>query len=198
MKVAFTPILVAIIFAAISMAGQTPQSEPAMWEYSKWTKPMTGVEYDQFVLHGKYLTPPSQADGNGPKLVVHCSDGKLRRGEFFVGAVVRHDPGAHSLKGIVQSQVQMRMDDKKKLDDDWWEISNDWKTLFFDRQQLAKLMTGRLLGHPSDQNSLIHRLTLGVVESLENQIVMQFEMPQDDAQIVESCGLEWGKEKKRH
>jgi hypothetical protein len=183
---------------APKFAGQTAQVESAKWEYSKWTKPMTGAEYDQFVLQGKYLTLPSQTDGNGPRLVVHCSDGKFRSGEFYVGAVVRHEPGAHSLKGITQAQVQMHMDDKKKLDEDWWEISNDWKTLFFDRQQLAKLMTGRLLGHPSDQNTLIHRLTLGVVESLENQVVMQFDMPQDDTQIVEVCGLEWGKNRKRH
>ena len=198
MKTRLVLSLAAVIFSAITSAWQTAQVEPAKWEYSKQTNPMTGAEYDRFVLGGKYVSPPSHMDGNGPRLVVHCSDGKFRSGELRVGAVVQHEPGAHSLKGITQANVQMRMDDKKKLDEDWWEISNDWKSLFFDRNQLTKLMTGRLMGHPGDTNTLVHRLTLGVIESLENQVVMQFDMPQDTTQVVETCGLEWGKNKNRH
>jgi hypothetical protein len=46
------------------------------------------------------------------------------------------------------------------------------------------------------ENSLVHRLILGVVESAANQVVTQFDMPQDDAQIVKTCRLEWGKNRR--
>lgn len=173
---------------------QTPASE---WKYSKWSNPMTGVAFDQFTLEGKYVAPPSHAVGEGPSLVVHCSDGKFGSGEFHVGAVVQREPGAHSFKGIPQAKVQMRFDERTKLDDDWWEISNNGRTLFFDRTQLTKLMTARLLGHPGDPNDLVHRLILGVVEFEQDRVVMQFDMPHDTARMVAACGLEWGKGKKK-
>ena len=158
---------------------------------------MTGAAFDQFALEGKYLTPPAHREGSGPSLVIHCSDGKFRSGEFNVGAVTQHEPGAHSLKGVAQAHVNMRIGDKTKLDDDWWEMSNNGRTLFFDKLQLTKLMTGHDLGHPGDPKNLVHRVILGVVELGENQVVMQFDMPPDGDSMVTACDLEWGKGKKK-
>jgi len=186
----------------LSNGGQDiPAPGSSEWRYSKQDDPLHGTSFDQFILDGRYLTRPSQTDGENPALVVQCSDGKFRRGSLVVGTVIQHAQGAdggvaHSLKGITQAHVEMRWDERKKPNDDWWEISNDGRALFFDKIQLTKLLTGRLLGHPSDPAQLVHRQIIGVVEAFANETVMQFDMPKDSTWIVEACGLEWGKKKK--
>lgn len=188
-------VLIAVTLAVASaLAKQTDQPE---WKYSKWSNPLYATVYDQFILEGKYVTSPSHSGETSPKLVVHCSGGKFRSGEFAVGAVVQHEPGAHSLKDVTQARVLARFDEKPKPDNDLWEISNDGQTLFFDGQQLNKLLTGHLLGHPGDTQSLVHRVIVGVVEALGNQISIEFDMPDNSAQLVDACGLEWGKGKKK-
>jgi hypothetical protein len=150
------------------------------WERSKWENPLYGKSFDQFVLKGQYLTPPSMIGPDGPRLVVHCANGKFASGEFMLGAVAQHS-GTKSLKGAWQSQVDMRLDDRKKTED-WWEYSNDGKTLFFDKTQFDKLLTGKILG---------------VTEALGNEVIVQFDMPASQSDIIEACGLEWGREKQK-
>ncbi len=164
------------------------------WERSKWENPLYGKTFDQFILNGRYLTPPSVVGPNAPSLVVHCSDGKFASGEFMLGAVAQPS-GTKSLKGAWQSQVDMRLDERKKTED-YWEYSNDGKTLFFDRDQLDKLLTGKLLGHPS-KDELTKRVILGVVEAFGNEIIVQFDMPSDQSDIINACGLEWGRDKRK-
>jgi hypothetical protein len=89
----------------------------------------------------------------------------------------------------------MRLDDRKKTED-WWEYSNDGKTLFFDKTQFDKLLTGKLLGHPS-KDELTKRVILGVTEALGNEVIVQFDMPASQSDIIEACGLEWGREKQK-
>jgi hypothetical protein len=196
----------AIILATfnIGSAWMTQGDSPAQfaeWRYTKQDEPLHGTSFDQFVLDGKYVTPPSGAKGQ-PSIVVHCSNGKFKDAFLIVGGVIQYTQNseggvAHSLKGATQAKIEMRWDDKKNPDSDRWEISNDGKALSFDKVQLIKLMTGHLLGHPGDPSQLVHRQVLGVVEAFGNEIVMQFEMPQNDAPIVQSCGLEWGKGRKK-
>jgi hypothetical protein len=164
------------------------------WERSKWENPLYGKTFDQFVLEGRYLTPPSSVEPSAPRLVIHCANSKFASGEFMLGAVAQHS-GTKSLKGAWQSQVDMRLDDGKKTED-WWEYSNDGKTLFFDKTQLDKLMTGKLLGHPS-KDKLTQRVILGVVETFGNEIIVQFDMPPDQSEIIGACGLEWGRERQK-
>lgn len=164
------------------------------WEKSKWENPLYGKSFDQFILSGRYLTPPSTVGPDAPRLVVHCANRKFASGEFMLGAVAQHS-GTKSLKGSWQSQVDMRLDDRKKTED-WWEYSNDGKTLFFDGNQLDKLLTGKLLGHPS-KDPLTKRVILGVTEAFGNEVIVQFDMPADQSEIIEMCGLEWGREKQK-
>jgi hypothetical protein len=142
-----------LFLAILATSGLAKSTDQPEWKYSKWNNPLYAAVYDQFILDGKYLMPPSQSSRD-PKLVVHCSDRKFRSGEFQVGTVVQHDPEAHSLKGIGQAHLLMRFDEKPKPDNDWWEISNDGQTLVFNGQQLDKLLTGHLLGHPETQRRL--------------------------------------------
>lgn len=190
-----------------SSAQQASEDQPVEWRFSKEHDALRGISFDQFVLDGKYLTPPSLPTRRAPSLVVRCFSGKFGSGNLMVGAVVKPVRGAHSFKGSSQGYVEMRMDDKKKLDDDWWEISNDGQALFFDKIQLIKLMTGKLLGHPGDTKTLTHRVIIGVGEAFGNEltdvrrmlyrVVMQFDMPRDAAPLVEMCGLEWSKKKRK-
>jgi hypothetical protein len=175
------------VLAASVLAAQS-------WERSKWENPLYGKTFDQFILRGRYLTPPSTVGLDEPRLVVHCSAGKFASGEFMLGAVAQHS-GTKSLKGAWQSQVDMRLDERKKTED-FWEYSNDGKTLFFDRDQLDKLLTGKLLGHPS-KDELTKQVILGVTEALGNEVIVQFDMPVDQSEIIQACGLEWGRDKRK-
>jgi hypothetical protein len=201
MRIRLAIILVVLTLSSASPGQEASPGASAEWKYSKQDDPLHGTSFDQFVLEGKYLIPPSQTKREEPSLVAQCSDGKLRKGFLIVGAVLQHAEDsrgvARSLKGRTQAHVEMRWDEKKKPDNGWWEISNDGQGLFFDRQELVKLMTGKLLGHPSETSSLVHRLFLGVTEAFGNQVVMQFDMPKDPTEIVQTCGLEWGNKRKR-
>jgi hypothetical protein len=208
---AATMLIAVICAAAVSFAQAPDQPESAsadapVWQYSKWTNPMYGTEGDQFVLEGYYPKAPTaggdQTVQNGaspvgkPRMTVRCMGGKFGSGEFHVGARVQPKLGAHSLKGRPQAEVTIRHNDSKHTSNDWWEYSNDQQTLLFDKIQLVDFLTGRLLGHPSQPGSLLWRQMVGVVEDGENMIVVQFDMPQDVRRLVQSCDLEYGKEKK--
>lgn len=146
------------------------------------------------MLGGKYLTPPSLLTKD-PTLVVQCSSGKFKTAYFDAGAVVQRGSYQSALKGTL-AHVDIRFDEKKPTVDSW-EISNDGQGLFFDSTQLTRLLTGRMLGHPGDAEALVHRVILGVVEAFGNQIVIEFDMPQEADRMVTACGLEWGRRKKK-
>lgn len=202
-------ILLFVSFATSCFAQVFPPdpSDRAVWQESKWTNAMYGTEGAQFVLEGHYLKAPTaggdqtiqngaSADGK-PRMTVRCMDGKFGSGEFHVGAFVSPEMGAHSLKGSPQSEVTIRHNDSTHTHTELWEYSNDHQTLFFDKLQLIDFMTGSGLGHPSQPGSLLSRQIVGVVEQGENMVVIQFDMPSDASQLVQSCGLERGKWKKK-
>ena len=176
-----------------AVAQAADEAKP-QWVLSEEENPLYGKTFDRFTLAGKYYKAPSDLVGEPPKLIVGCMKGKFASGEFRLGAVANFS-GTHSLKGVRQAQVDMRIDERKKTEE-WLEVSNDLKTLFFDKIQLIQFMTGRLLGHPGDPTKLAHRLVLGVVESLGNEVIVQFDMPDDAAEMVHACGLEWGRRKR--
>ena len=178
------------LFSIVALAQEKPE-----WRYSKEENPLYGKSFDRFVLTGHYFKTPSTVGNEPPKMIIGCMNGKFSTGEFSLGAFAQFS-GTRSLKGLAQSKITIRRDEQKRTED-WFEVTNDQKTLFFDRIQFNKFLTGRLLGHPSEQDALVHRLTVGVVEAFGNQVIVQFEMPGDVSQLVEACGLEWGKAKKK-
>jgi hypothetical protein len=188
------PLLIAgLPCFGMAQADQGSASSGAEWRRSTEENPLYGKSFDRFVLTGRYFTRPSAEEGPPPKITVGCVKGKFASGELFLGAVAQHS-GTRSFKGVSQAQLDMRIDEKKKTER-WLEISNNGKTLFFDKEQLIELLTGRLLGHPSDPASLTHRLVFGIVEAFANEVIVQFDMPPDSSELVHSCGLEWGKKK---
>jgi hypothetical protein len=173
---------------------EKPIENAAEWHYSKEENPLYGKSFDRFTLTGKFLKPPSVIESE-PKLIIGCSNGKFGIGELSMGVKATYS-GTKSLKGQPQAQLDMRIDEKKKTEE-WLEFSNDRKTLFFDKIEFIQLLTGRLLGHPGDNSTLAHRLVLGLVEQDANEVIVQFDMPRDETHIVNACGLEWGKKKKK-
>jgi hypothetical protein len=180
---AFTAVFSALLGTMFAQSGDAGKPE---WHHVTEENPLSGKTFDRFMLTGKYFTPPATAT-IAPQLLVSCEKGKFRSGEFNLGAVAKFS-GMHSLKGIEQAQVDMRIDEKKKTQD-WFEISNDRRTLFFDKVQLTRFLTGSLFGHPTHADSLAHHLVLGVVEELGNQVIAQFDMPEKDSEMLNACGL---------
>jgi len=178
-----TGTLASLLLASVVVAA------PPGWQYSKSENPLDGKQFDEFTLVGQYLRAPSVSGRNPPELRVHCAKGKFAGGEFDLGAVAQHS-GTKSLKGAWQAQVDMRLDERKK-EQDFWEYSNDQQTLFFDGRQLDHLMTGKLLGHPM-KDPLVKRVILGVIEALGNEVIVQFDMPADQTEMISACGIEWG------
>jgi hypothetical protein len=161
---------------------------PAQWQYKNVENPMTGKSSDMFLLEGRYLTPPSVGALHVPDITVQCADGKFKGALLEVGAVVQSPPPQRGV-GSDQVIVDMRLDENKPTGNQW-RIGNDRQTLFFDEPSLTKLLTGRMLwGRLGKDEPLTRRVRLSVGEALSNQVVMQFDMPQDATQLVQSCGL---------
>jgi hypothetical protein len=153
--------LIAVVVIAMSQ-------ERSEWRYSKEDDPLHEASLDKFVLAGKYLTPLSEGMASEPSLVVRCSGGKFKNAYLDPGTVVQHDPAALSLRERIlgataaYALVELRFEEKKP-GQEWWEVSNDGRVLFFDGAQLTRLMTGRWSGHPSNTATLVRRLTMGLV-----------------------------------
>jgi len=128
--------------------------------------------------------------------LINCSDGKFRSGEYLLGVKQQGSGTKSIIKKVPQVRVEMRLDERKP-GEDLWEVSNSGRTLFFDKIQLTKLLTGRMLGHTSKLSELTRRAILGTAEASEDRIISQFEMPPDAEAITTACGLEWGKEKRK-
>ena len=202
-------------------AASTPAGGPhADWLYTRGEDPLHSVSFDQFVLAGTYIRPPSLGDkpilvqqystegvrrgrrehysaapedskSHPPRLVVRCAGGKFKEGYLDVGTFVQHLEGAHSFKELPQAQIEMRAGERKP-DEDFWEIGTSGRAVYFDGIQLTKLMTGKLLGHPGNPTALVTRTLLQVDDAYGSAIVMRFDMPSEANALVNACGLEHG------
>jgi tetratricopeptide (TPR) repeat protein len=83
----------------------------------------------------------------------------------------------------------MQWDDNKTPDEGWGEVRNDGQSVYLDRNQTRKLLTGYPVGPVGPPFAYVHRQSLSVVDALENRIVMLFDFPKDDAGIGGDCGL---------
>ena len=165
---------------------------------ARWEQHQNGERHgkpiDELTLKGAYVTPPSSA-AETPRLLLQCSNRKFARGYLFVGVVAEHAGGwdghtARSLKGRPQAQLDIRWDDTKKPASEFWELSDDRRSLLFNQQQFVRLMTGRTFGNPTDAQALLPVVYLSVKEAGANQIVMRFDLPRDPKQLVDVCGLQ--------
>ena len=154
-------VFLALLFAASCAGAQSA------WQFTKQDDALHGRVLDQFVLTGKYLTPPrNAATGEAPSIVVVCSDRKVQQNYLAVGAVVNQDPRALFI------HMEARLDGKSR-DIAADSVSTDGTSVFFTRADLAKVLRS-------------HTLIIGANEYLGPQIVMQFNIP-DSSQIFDAC-----------
>jgi hypothetical protein len=165
------------------------------WQQSVKTNTLTGVSYPQFILDGKWLTPP-QHGVETPSLVVHCQPGRYVRGRangkfidgyFVTGAVLDSRIGdvGFGLQ-IAGVDVQFRLDDKN-IQPVFWGRSTDFSGVFFTSADLNNLLYGHLLPHKEGTSDAVHKVVIAVNEYLAAQIVAQFDMP-DPTRVAEACG----------
>jgi hypothetical protein len=172
----YFPAMIVIAAVASAQDATTPQSP--VWVRSTKNDPLHGTSFDVFTLDGKYLTPPSKTDGTPPKIVLRCSGGELSDGYIIVGAVV--DRGA---KG---TSVEMRLDGK--LSKEFWDVGTDGLAVFMNpRIDLLKILWGTWLPHKDGKGDFVRQEIIGVPEAFASTIVMQFDMPQDQAAVLDTC-----------
>lgn len=182
---------------ALSMTSLGRQDQPVVWQYSRQQDPLHGTVFDSFTLLGKYLTAREGAGVQSPRIVVLCSQGRMKQAYLDTGIVVQPAESAtnagfaHSFKGAVQSAVEIR-EDSKKPRTDYWEITNDSHALSFDHDDLTELLTGHMMGTERNWQHPTRRLIFGVIEFGGNEVEMQFATPEaeGDAPLVRACGLE--------
>jgi hypothetical protein len=169
---------IVLILPSLVHAENPPLKEKSasVWEYSRRDDPLHGTSFDELVLEGKYLTPPSRSDG-APRIVLHCSGGKLKEGYLTVGAVVDRSVGG--------AQVEMRLDGK--LSTESWTVGTDGQAVFLGGSiDLLKILYGHWLPHKEGKGDFIHQEIFGVQEAYGSAIVMQFDMP-DPTPVLDSC-----------
>lgn len=190
-------LLTAVILIALAVVSheQTATQDAAAWKYAQRVDELNAQTLDTFTLTGMYDTPPAHAPDLPPSIRVECAKGKFQTATLRANAVAEFS-GGNSMKGIPQANITLRIDERKP-DSDRWEISNDGTALFFDTVQLDKLLTGSMIGHPSDHAKLTHRVLIGVTEALANQIVMRFNMPANADDLVLKCGLEFDRKRRK-
>jgi hypothetical protein len=135
-------LLLLALSISLSASGQQ-QPSSGQWQQSQKTDTLRGVSYPQFILTGKWLTPPKRG-ADTPSLVVHCQpgqhhggreNGKFIDGYFVAGAVLDGHVGT---SGGTVTIVQFRLDDKK-IQTGYWTPSTDFGGAFFTEIDLNNL-----------------------------------------------------------
>jgi len=167
------------LFAASAAAQESTAPEAPAWVHCTKDDPLHGTSFDVFTLKGKFLTPPSKGDGTQyPEIVLRCSGGKLNDGYIFVGAV--------SDRGAKGAPVEMRLDGK--LSKEFWGVATDGLSVFMDPKiDLLKILWGHWLPHRDGKGVFIKQEIFGVQEAYATDIVMQFDMPQDQSAVLNAC-----------
>ena len=181
-----TAVAMAALFVASVCFAQTHQ-----WERTEKTDPLRGTDYSQFILSGKFLTPPRSGAGEAPIFFVKCIPGGRHRvsggyksGKFLdayivVHAVVDTDNG--------RAYPKYRLDDSK-IHDDSWGIGTDGTAVFPEETGVNTLLYGHFMPHKEGTNGPVHKVVIAVNEYLGAEVVMQFDMP-DPSQVADACGL---------
>jgi hypothetical protein len=178
------------------------------WEKEEKTDPLRGTNYVEFVLAGKYLTPPSRASIDAkPLMVVRCipgphevgerhANGIFKEGFIYVGGTGKTYTYIDASPGVATSvRVQYRLDDGKPQEGDW-NRSDDDASIYFSNsawggsgwRQFANLLYGHRDYQRENTSSQVHKVVIGATEAAGGEVVMQFDMP-DATEVAGACGV---------
>lgn len=185
MRKAAAPALV-LCFALVALAQSTK------WEREDKTDPLRGTSYAQFMITGKFLTPPKNAPEGAPIFVVKCLPGNRRHvsGGYTNGKLM---DAFISLRAVLDRSrkgdvfVQYRLDDGK-MHKEWWGAGTDDREIFPPEIELNTVLYGHFLTHKEGTNDPVRKLVLGVNEHRGDEIVVQFDLP-DPTEMADACGL---------
>jgi hypothetical protein len=175
--------LVAVLLVGVSAFAQE-------WASVTKTDQLTAKSYTEFTLQGKYLAPPSHAEGT-PSLVLRCDPsahhGRIN-GKFIAGFVV--------VGAILDLPMQYRLDDGKVQtasgDTGLVGYSSNFQAVSLNSIMANNFLWGHLIPHKPGKGEQVHKVVVSVPEHLAGQIVMQFDMPSAEA-VGSACGTEYGK-----
>ncbi|MFN7998637.1 MAG: hypothetical protein U0Q18_33750 [Bryobacteraceae bacterium] len=154
------------------------QNAPPKWVHTTQDDPLHAITLDVFVLQGKFLTPPSKLpEGLVPEIVMRCSNNRLKAGYITVGAVVD--------RGAAGAKVEMRLDGKFKTM--FWGVGTDGTAVFMDGLGFATVIWGTWLPHKEGKGETVKHEIIGVREAFGNTIVMQFDMPDEQDEMLNAC-----------
>jgi hypothetical protein len=159
MKVRQVVPFVLSVVASVSVCAQGPS-----WTFHSIDDPLHAKVHNQFVLEGKYLTPPNKPIGQ-PPLTVSCTDGRFDSFIFEIGGIV--DEQRASVEGRIDGKAKPVGIDGR---------STDQEALFLSTFDVKKVINAKLV-------------ILGAQEYLGPQVVVQFDMP-DPGPIYQSCSKE--------
>jgi hypothetical protein len=161
-----------------------PQESSPEWRQSRKNDLLHAIAYDEFVLDGKYLTAPAHTDKQAPSIVLDCEGGHFLQGHLEVGAFVgrsrRHTPLFDTF-GMARLE---RRRDGGQHDSVYSDTSNNGQAVFLD---LLDFLYGHFVAHKEGKGELVHQWIYGVVEDAGDQIRMQFDMPEDQSLVLDSC-----------
>ena len=184
---AFRPVLV------IALAAATAHAAAQEWQSTVKTDPLTGKSFTQYVLAGKFLTPPSEWNGVLPSISLRCDpaghrgrlSGRFIDGFIIVNAVV-------DLTNGKSSTVQYRLNDGKvQTDDGEVGTSIDFQALSITSMFLSNILWGHEIPHKPHSSDQVHKFVIAVQQHVGGQIVMEFDMP-DAEQVGAACETEYG------
>lgn len=182
-------LYVLLLLLAVNVYAQAPE-----WQRSKADDLLHKKQFDKFVLEGSYLAPPAVQVSN-PELEVLCSNSKLHKAYVNFGGAIRPDPGMRSFKGNRQAKIDVRADEHRFSQ--YLEISEDRTTVSADNIEFTELLTGHLFRqHPENESALVHKLIIGNVDAIGVGVMLQFDMPGDQQELISECGLAQGHKKK--
>jgi hypothetical protein len=185
-----TKWLALILLWSVTLPSQS-QEGTAVWKRSEQSDAFSGAQYSQFVLVGRYLTPPHNAQTAPPALILKCHDREhsvgyhvFRSGDrlasyLSIGAVLNR-----SAQGV---PVMYRLDDGKPQTEQW-SVSTDGLSAFFGETTLNNLIYGHIVAHKDNSSPPVRKVVIAMDEAFATRIVMQFDMP-DASAISDSCGM---------
>jgi hypothetical protein len=177
-------ILVGILLTGVGVDAQE-------WQKTENVDAFTGNSFTQYVLTGKFLTPPKVPGVSAPTITLQCVPGERRyagkwysrarfiKGYFTVGAVLNNTPG-----GVV---VLYRLDDGKAKSA-LWPVSTDGAGLFPPDIELNTVMFNHFMPHKENSSPPVKKLVLMADEYLGVGVVMEFDFSQAEP-VTASCGL---------
>jgi hypothetical protein len=178
------------------IAVATVHASAQEWQSTVKTDPLSGKSSTQYVLTGKFLTPPARwdgSDGSLPSISLRCDptghrgriSGRFIDGFILVNAVI-------DLTNGKASTVQYRLNDGKVQTAGELEVgtSTDFQALSLTSMLLSNILWGHELPHKPHSSDQVHKFVIAVQQHLGGQIVMEFDMP-DAEQVGAACETEY-------